>query len=921
MVRKLLLAAISFLLLESQALAQSAPNWVYGYVPTVAEWNNIFALKQDVLPAPPLLTTGGVMIGELVTAVPTTASSGFNLPHGAAPTAPFNGDMWTTNSGLYVRINGVTIGPMAGASAASFAALGPLTLSYPSGVVTYGISTNAPAGVPLMSNANSYFNPITTGQINYADITSAPVTSGALSSGSAIANAGGASGHSYAPADLLTVNGGTGTAATFTVQTVQLDTASIVAAGSGYAINDIVQLLGGSYLLNAQIKVLSIGGGGSIATFSILPSFPGNYTGTLPTSFTTAAITGSGSGATLNSPIWGVATITLAGAGNYSAFPSNPVTTTSSTGTGATLTVAWGNAPPPLRTVLGYPSLVNGFTAYSRLPCNGYQFSGNVAATNSSEVNLYFCNNDPTSLYPGQSYTAGDQTTVSMGAAQNVTLQTTDSTRSPLNNATNVLNASLFNLYKLPFFGSSTTLLTAPANGSAIYSIAQGSSSFGTTSTCGVTSGGSANCAVDTNYGIMTVYVVNNKFTWDGSTPGSGALGRFDFVTPAGRANGVNYSVIDFGQGVYCGTGANGLLADQGSGNVNCLQFTISSSSTNVPSWTLRSAGSELAFYNNALAVDKWYMSGIDGGFYAVGASGGSKGSGTINALLYLNGSPLTSLAITAPGSGVTSAIGNSTNSAGGIIVPAAAGTNGQFLLGVTSSAPQWGSAISSSGSSAFSVGLNGATNPAFVVDASTALQAAGLKITGAVTGGTVAATAIDSGSNTNLTINAKGTGTIGIGSVSTGTVTITPNLIVGGSFSINAMTQTSAAQSGTVCYNSGTSLLTYDATLGCLTSTLSMKDHWTYIAPETALSLVLKMKPGSFTYKPGHGLPSGEQIGFNAEQIETVDDRLVAYNDEGGLRGVRYQQASALYSAAIQALKADNDNLREEISKLRKAN
>jgi hypothetical protein len=82
---------------------------------------------------------------------------------------------------------------------------------------------------------------------------------------------------------------------------------------------------------------------------------------------------------------------------------------------------------------------------------------------------------------------------------------------------------------------------------------------------------------------------------------------------------------------------------------------------------------------------------------------------------------------------------------------------------------------ITSASASALAVGLNGATNPAFVVNASTALQAAGLSVTGAVTGGTVAIAAIDSGSNTNITINAKGSGAIGIGNISTGAVTITP--------------------------------------------------------------------------------------------------------------------------------------------------
>lgn len=44
-----------------------------------------------------------------------TVSAGgapLRIPHGTAPTNPVNGDMWTTTAGLYVRINGVTVGPL-----------------------------------------------------------------------------------------------------------------------------------------------------------------------------------------------------------------------------------------------------------------------------------------------------------------------------------------------------------------------------------------------------------------------------------------------------------------------------------------------------------------------------------------------------------------------------------------------------------------------------------------------------------------------------------------------------------------------------------------------------------------------------------------------------------------------------------------
>jgi len=63
--------------------------------------------------------TGNVIVGgtlnvsgKTTIATPTTSIASINLPHGTAPTSPVNGDMWTTTAGLFVRINGSTIGPL-----------------------------------------------------------------------------------------------------------------------------------------------------------------------------------------------------------------------------------------------------------------------------------------------------------------------------------------------------------------------------------------------------------------------------------------------------------------------------------------------------------------------------------------------------------------------------------------------------------------------------------------------------------------------------------------------------------------------------------------------------------------------------------------------------------------------------------------
>ncbi|MFA5973736.1 MAG: hypothetical protein WC780_15400 [Lentimicrobiaceae bacterium] len=82
--------------------------------------------------------TGGTMTGKLNTVLSSTTNAGLNLPHGAAPTTPVNGDIWTTTAGIYSRINGSTIGPLTNAGATVFVQNGN---SY-AGLATLGTNDN-----------------------------------------------------------------------------------------------------------------------------------------------------------------------------------------------------------------------------------------------------------------------------------------------------------------------------------------------------------------------------------------------------------------------------------------------------------------------------------------------------------------------------------------------------------------------------------------------------------------------------------------------------------------------------------------------------------------------------------------------------------------------------------------------------------
>jgi hypothetical protein len=81
------------------ALSVGATN-NYGILIGNVSGTGAFAIKTG---------TGPVSFGDvLLTIASATGTAGFRLPHGAAPSAPVDGDVWTTTAGLFARINGVT---------------------------------------------------------------------------------------------------------------------------------------------------------------------------------------------------------------------------------------------------------------------------------------------------------------------------------------------------------------------------------------------------------------------------------------------------------------------------------------------------------------------------------------------------------------------------------------------------------------------------------------------------------------------------------------------------------------------------------------------------------------------------------------------------------------------------------------------
>lgn len=97
-----------------------------------------------------------------------------------------------------------------------------------------------------------------------------------------------------------------------------------------------------------------------------------------------------------------------------------------------------------------------------------------------------------------------------------------------------------------------------------------------------------------------------------------------------------------------------------------------------------------------------------------------------------------------------------------------------------------------------------------------------------------------------------------------------------------------------------------------CATSSRRFKEFIKSLFTKESLDIVLKMQPRSFHRKvPTQSQPTGNEIGFIAEEVNDIDSRLVEYEADGVTpRGVNYMAYTAHLTGAIQALNEKIDNL-----------
>lgn len=87
--------------------------------------------------------------GTITAPASTTGLAPLNIPQGTAPSAPTNGDIWTTSAGLYARIAGATVGPYVSSTTAT-----GLTDSQISDTLTIGASSTVADGALSSTVAN-----------------------------------------------------------------------------------------------------------------------------------------------------------------------------------------------------------------------------------------------------------------------------------------------------------------------------------------------------------------------------------------------------------------------------------------------------------------------------------------------------------------------------------------------------------------------------------------------------------------------------------------------------------------------------------------------------------------------------------------------------------------------------------------------
>ncbi len=153
--------------------------------------------------------------------------------------------------------------------------------------------------------------------------------------------------------------------------------------------------------------------------------------------------------------------------------------------------------------------------------------------------------------------------------------------------------------------------------------------------------------------------------------------------------------------------------------------------------------------------------------------------------------------------------------------------------------------------------------------------------------------------------------------STATGSFQVAGGGVVTKRFWIPGITASSGLQTAVLCQSSGGEMIA--DSVACLASGGQFKN---IIGPLDGGALVklMQLPIDRWSYKPEGNFTSAEwtreRIGPIAQDVAAMDSRLAGYDSGGNVRTYSTEQLLAFTIKALQELKADNDNLREEMKK-----
>lgn len=288
-------------------------------VPTVAFSGDGSGATANVIMGHPILAIAVSAAGSGYTSPPTVSVTGGGGTGGAG-TAVLQ--FTVASATITAQGSGYTTPPIVafsgggGAGAAGVAVLG------------FGLSS-----IDIVDNGTSYSSAPTVGIVGDGTGAAGTAVIGKIVASVAVSAAG--SGYTSFPTG-FGVTGGGGTGANINIRMGLLTVASIVAAGTGYAVNDILDIVGGTSTVVGQLRVTSVGGSGEITGASIETA--GVYSTISPG---TRGVTGGGGTGATFTLTYKLVQINLTSAGTgYTSTPTITIVGGGGSGAAGTATLA-----------------------------------------------------------------------------------------------------------------------------------------------------------------------------------------------------------------------------------------------------------------------------------------------------------------------------------------------------------------------------------------------------------------------------------------------------------------------------------------------------------------------------------------------------------------------------------------------------